>query len=65
LESISVSYLAAYAVNLYVKENLLLKVEKKEYDAIKWSFDQGNEWLIHKPEEGENPDEDDKETEKK
>jgi hypothetical protein len=29
LPSVAISYLAAYAVNLYVKDNLLTKVEKE------------------------------------
>jgi hypothetical protein len=32
---VPVSYLAAYAINLYVKEDLLTKMKQKEYDGFK------------------------------
>jgi hypothetical protein len=64
LQIVSIYYLMAYAINFLVKEDLLSKMEKKEYDAIKWSLDEGGKWLDEKePEEGQNPDEGDKERE--
>jgi hypothetical protein len=60
LTSVSASYLVAYAINLYAKEDLLTKAKKKKYDNIKWSLDKGDEWLINDPEEAENLDEENK-----
>jgi hypothetical protein len=35
VEIVSVTYLLAYAIDLYIKKDLLSKTKKKEYDALK------------------------------
>jgi hypothetical protein len=59
VSSVAISYLAAYVVNLHVKDNILTKAEKKEWEDLKWSLDQGFKWTFANTDEEENPDKED------
>jgi hypothetical protein len=63
LPTVLVSYLAAYAINLYQADDLLTKVKKKGWKYLKWSLNEGHEWMGSEPDEDENPDEKVEETE--
>jgi hypothetical protein len=63
LSTVPVTYVAAYCLNLYQADELLTKTEKKAWKDLKWSLDEGNEWMGGESEEDKNPDEEDEETE--
>jgi hypothetical protein len=63
LRTVTVSYLAAYCLNLYQVDGLLSKKEQKSWKDLKYSLDSGNKYLRENPDKEENPDEEDEEME--
>jgi hypothetical protein len=51
LRTVTVSYLAAYCLNLYQVDGLLIKPKQKAWKALKWSLTFGNKYLQKNPDE--------------